>query len=70
MITYHLIDSITLMKALEIIDQHNWNQTTDAQATKQEPCEQSSLVLKALRNSLSNPVPLEPPTNLEQTCRT
>lgn len=56
MITYHLVDSITLMKALEIIDQHNWKQTTDAQATKQEPCENTALVLKALRNCLSNPI--------------
>lgn len=66
MITYHLIDSITLMKALELIDQLNWNQTTDAQSSKQEPNENASLVLKALRNCLSNPVN---PLTMEKICQ-
>lgn len=66
MLTFHLIDSMTLMKALEIIEQHNWNQTTDAQSNKQEPSDNASLVLKSLRNSLGNPIKTP---NMEHTCQ-
>jgi hypothetical protein len=56
MITFHIVDSISIMNAIEIIEQHNWNQTTEAQSNKQEACDKASLLLKALRNALGNPI--------------
>ncbi len=60
MITYHLIDSITLMNAIEIIEKSRWNDVTTKQQNNQNEDSSLSAVLTALRNAARNaPLPIE-----------
>ncbi len=50
MITYHKIDSITLMSAIELIERNRWEQNRSQPET-----ENVALILTALRNALKSP---------------
>jgi tRNA1(Val) A37 N6-methylase TrmN6 len=48
---YHVIDSITLMKAIELIDQYNWH-LNNISTTNTDAAQDARLVLNSLRNCL------------------
>jgi hypothetical protein len=51
---FHTIDSVTLMKAIELIDQYNWQQSNQSNVDTTD----MRLVLSSLRNCLKTTEPL------------
>ncbi len=48
---YHMIDSVTLMRAIELLDHYSWMLNTGEPSPLDEKREEALLTLRSLRNA-------------------
>ncbi len=60
MMTYHQIDSFTLMKAIELLDKYSWSLTTKDCSASTDEREYLAMTLRSLRNAMKADLPHKP----------